>query len=417
MSLRSALFGSKLRIAVVVLVVLGVLGGGLFAAGVLGQPTVETVENRFAGVNDSTTVIETAIVVDNPNPLSANLSGLAVDYEVRMNDLEMATGSKEGVSIGRGTSRIPTRTYMRNERIPAWWVSHVRNGEHTDLTINAAVHSSTIGGTFDAPAVTRDVDTDIISQFNSTETRAVGSERSPSGDAVLYVNETSARWGSVTDAETPIEVSFTVYNPNAYPVAMSRLSFQTTMNDVAVGNGTTDREVVIPPGATETIHTTVNLDNSRLDEWWVSHLERNQVTDLRIDFSARLDLATTTVTLPLDPLTYERTIETDVFGTKPADGANSTDGTATATSDGGTATASPSPTSTLAETTDDGDLLGDDSTGSPTSTGTPPSTSTDAPTSTPTDTPASTPTDTPATTDETTTDDGGLLSLSVEIGS
>ena len=61
------------------------------------------------------------------------------------------------------------------------------------------------------------------------------------------------------------------------------------------------------------------IDNRTLDEWWVAQLERNQVTDRRIEFYARVELPTgETVRIPLDTLTDTKCIETDVFGTKPA---------------------------------------------------------------------------------------------------
>jgi hypothetical protein len=131
----------------------------------------------------------------------------------------------------------------------------------------------------------------------------------------------------------------------------------------------------------------------------VTHLERNQVTELRIDFDARLDLAETTVSVPLDPLTYTETIETDIFGTKPTDpGGDSTAGNDT---DDGSTTQTETPsedTETRTETTptDDDGILGD---GTET---------TSAPTPTETATPAETTTATTET-ETTTDDDGGLL--------
>jgi LEA14-like dessication related protein len=88
----SAFLGSKLRIAgsvgggLVVLVVLAVL------LGVIGVPGVATVENRFGTVNDSTTVIETDMVVSNPSPVGVSFSSTTVNYTVKMNDVSMATG-------------------------------------------------------------------------------------------------------------------------------------------------------------------------------------------------------------------------------------------------------------------------------------------------------------------------------------
>jgi LEA14-like dessication related protein len=350
------------------------------------QPSVTGVDNRFGPVNETTTVIESDLQIRNPNPIGATLGGLTVDYAIDLNGIRMATGTKTGLSITQGRSSVPMTTQLANERIPTWWVSHIRNGERTTLAVNADVHSSTLGTSFGAPKVTRTIETDIISAFNSTEDRPVGS--SPTGGPLLVIRETSAQWGNVSASETNIDMRFVVHNPNSYAIPVSELSYRATMNDIEMGNGTTEGQGVIPPGETRTIETTTTLNNQHIDEWWVSHLQNDQVTDLRIDFSARVELPTGTVEIPLDPLTYTRTIETDIFDNKADDGSSGESET-TATP-AGTATPTPTPTD------DDGLLDGGDGTASPTPTPEPTSTPTDGGTATPTPTP-------------TPTDDDGLL--------
>jgi LEA14-like dessication related protein len=276
---------------------------------------------------------------------------------------------------------------MQNEQIPAWWVTHIRNGESTTLTVDASIHSSLLNRTFGAPQVERSVETDVISQFNSTETRPVNAGTPVVSDPVLYIEETSAQWGTVNDSATPIAMDFTMRNPKAYPIPITEIGYTVTMNNVTVGNGTTDQTYVVPAGGERTVETETVIDNTKLDGWWVTHLERNQQTALEIDFYAKVEVGGETVRVPLDAMTYTETIETDMFGTKddsaPASGAASeTDG------DGGSTTTS-----------------------------TPTASPTGSPTATPADSPTPTP-DSEPTTEEgtstgdgaTTTDDGGLLS-------
>jgi LEA14-like dessication related protein len=296
----------------------------------------------------------------------------------------MANGTKSGVSVPQGESTVPLSTVLANERIPPWWVSHVRNGERTALTVNADVHSSLLGAAFGAPEVTRTVETDILSAFNSTASRPVGS--SPTGGPALYINETGAAWGDADSSRTEIAMRFVVYNPNTYPIPVSELGYETGMNGVEMGSGATEEAVVIPPGERREIRATTTLRNDRLDEWWVTHLENDQTTELRIDFSARIELPTGTVEIPLDPLTYTETVETDIFGTKEGDEG---DTQATGGGDGteGTATQTPTPEDDSllggAETATPGG--GDEGTATPAQTPTPTPTQTPTPTPTPTD--------------------------------
>jgi LEA14-like dessication related protein len=396
MGLKSILFGGRLRVALVALLVVAGGVGGAFAMGILGVPSVDRVDNQFAGVNETTTAIETDLVVSNPNPLSTNLSGVSVDYAVEMNGLKMANGEKDGVSIGTGSTSIPLRTTLSNERIPEWWVTHIQNGEHTTLRVDANVSFETLGRTFEAPQITRSIDTDLLSSFNSTETREVNADAPVVSDPVLYINETSAEWGETTQDRTALNLTFVVHNPKPYPVVVSELGYDITMNDVDVGEGTTNSEYVIPAKSTKTIEATTYIETNTLDEWWVTHLERNQTTDLRIDFYAKFDAAGTTFTVPLDPLTYEKTFETDIFGTKAASGGPS--------DEQNTTSEAPTTESETSESTPESETTVTTQTESSTPTPTPTST----PTPTPTPSPISEPTTPTTETGDTTTDDGLL---------
>jgi len=343
-----------------VLAAVGVLTasiGGAFALGLVGAPAVVDVENRFGNVNQDRTMILTDLVVNNPNPIGVQLGGSTVNYTVYMNDIEMAHGSKAGLQIQSGNTTLPFETAMLNDRIPPWWVSHIRNDEVTNVTIDATVKTSVLGNrSFDLNQ-REQVETDIISAFASNETRPVEGPQNPIySNPVLYVNRTDGTWGEVDRQSTPIPMEFVVYNPQTEPYTITEVGYEISMNNVSMGEGTTDQAYVIPGGSTETLRTTPTIDNRNLDEWWVSHLRNDQRTTLRIDFYAKVELPTgNQIRVPLDRLTYVQTFETDIFGTKNETG----DGAA------GTAT----PTATPTSTGEDGLVGGDGGTDSPTDDG------------------------------------------------
>jgi LEA14-like dessication related protein len=367
---RERLLGSRRRSAATALGVVVVLVVAALVVGLLGVPSVVGAENRFGPVNESTTVVETELRVDNPNPVGVSLGRTDVNYTVYMNDVAMASGQRRGVQAPRGESTLPFRTAMDNERIPAWWVSHVSadggpGRERTVVTVDAAVTSPLLGGNTVQLQQQRRVNTSIIDQFRSTEDRPIDAGVPLVSDPVLVVRETDAQWGTVTAEETPIDMQFVVYNPKQVPYVITEIGYEVTMNGVAVGSGATEGPTTIPPRSTGTVRSRTVIDNPSLDDWWVTHLENDQVTELRIDFEARLRLPNgETVRVPLDPLTYERTIETDVFdnknGTGTAGGTETPAGTTTAgttTAPGGTTTAPTGDTTTATTTTDDGELL------------------------------------------------------------
>ncbi len=372
MAIRRLVFGSMRRVGLLtVLLVAAVVGA--YSLGVVGAPAVTGVENRFGPVSENETTIYTDLVVENPNPVGVELGGTAIDYTVSMNDVTLAQGEKRGVDVRPGANRVPFTTRMDNERIPEWWVTHIRDDETTEVRVDATVHSSMLDRSFALPQE-RTIETDLIGAFRSTEDRPVNADKPFVSDPVLVVRETDARWGTVTNETTPIEMTFVVYNPKAVSYAITEIGYTVTMNNVTVGNGTTEDPAVLAAKSETTVRASTVVRNDRLDEWWVSHLQRNETTDLRIEFHATARLGGRTVRLPLDALTYTRTVETDIFGTKNAtdgpDGTGSDTRTGESTPTAATPTPSttstpsptpttaPTPTSTPVRTTDDGGLLG-----------------------------------------------------------
>jgi len=242
------LLGSKLRVAAVGLRLLVAVVGAGAATGILGAPSVAGIENHFGDVNETTTDVETDIAVHNPNPVGVQLGGTTVNYAVEMNGIEMATGTKAGVGVETGNSTVNVTSRLHNDRIPDWWVSHLQNSESTTLTVDADVHSSMVGQSFGAPSVERQIETDVSSSFDSTETQPIDANQPLVSDPVLYLNETEGEWGEVTEEETPIVMAFTLYNPKDYPISASAIGYDVTMNDLAVGG---DRPTARSPSRRE----------------------------------------------------------------------------------------------------------------------------------------------------------------------
>jgi LEA14-like dessication related protein len=331
---RGQLAAINLKIVAAVVGVLIASLVGAFALGALGAPTVADVENRFGNVTNETTTIHTDLVVHNPNPIGVQLGDTEIEYAVRMNDVPMAEGGGTGLDVATGNSTQEFTTGMQNEQIPPWWVSHVNNGERTVVSIDATVQTSVLGERQFDVTQEREVETDLIGQFNSNETRPIEAENPPptASNPLLYVNRTTAAWGNATAEETPIDLSFQVYNPQLEPYAVSEIGYEITMNGVEVGAGRSADPYVVEGGTTETLETRTLLSTQRLDDWWVTHLRNDQVTDLRIEFYALIELpAGQEIRVPMDALTYEETIETDIFGTKNQTADRGGDGMAQAT--------------------------------------------------------------------------------------
>jgi LEA14-like dessication related protein len=319
--------GSTTKVLIAaVLVVLVVLASVVeaFEFGFFGVPNVVSSESRFAGVNERTTTIRTEVVLDNPNPVGLDRDNATLTHAIRMNDVPMASGTERGVSLPPGNSTRTITTYMDNGQIPEWWVTHIRRGERTRVAIATRVYSPALDDSFAIPGG-RTIETDVLSSFDSNETQPVNADVPSRSGPVLFINRTSAEWGEVSGTETPIEATFVVYNPLPVSVPITGLGYTVRMNGIEVGNGSTESARVLDSGRVTPVSTTITIDATRLDEWWVTHLQRNQETAVSVSFQLQADFPVVgTIQLPVDVLTYTTELETDLLGTK-----NATDGQAT----------------------------------------------------------------------------------------
>jgi LEA14-like dessication related protein len=320
-----------LKYLVVALVALAALVAVGFLLGVFGIPELTSIDNEFGDVNESTTEIRTNVSVDNPNPIGLSLGGLRIDYTIGMNDVAMANGTKQGLSIGTGNSTLGFRTYLDNGKIPNWWYRHVDRGERTSVVVDADVSHSAFGST--SFQQTETIETDILSAIDSTETREINADRPLVDDPILYLNETTGSFGDdVTPQRTPIGLDFTVYNPKVYPYAITEIGYTIEMNNVTVGNGSSGGDQVLAPRETSTIEANTAIRNQRLDRWWVTHLQNDEVTDLYIDFYVVVDPelpGAEPVRIDTEAFDYRTTIETDMLGSSDS-GGNGSAGNASA---------------------------------------------------------------------------------------
>lgn len=313
---------SRILAALIGLLVLAVvLIGTATAVGVLGMPQVAAIETDLVGANRTTTVVESALTVTNPNPFPITLQRADVTYTVYMNGIPVGDGEEPSVSLPSGNSTVQVRTGLQNDRIVDWWRSHIRRGERTNLTVSATLRSARFDESLSRRVADRTVRTDIISAFETNDTIPVNASREFVSDPVLYVNETNARWGNVTRNRTVVHTKLRVYNPKSFAIPVTTVRYDVGMNGVAVANGSTENLTAIPAKSHRNVTARVVIDNSKLDEWWVTHVERNQTTTVRVDYAVGLDLsAYGGGNRTVSPEPINRTFHTDVFGDRGSSG-------------------------------------------------------------------------------------------------
>lgn len=300
------------RVLAAVFAVLVVTSTGLAAAvtsGVISveRPTVEGVESDWGEVTNDTTEIRTNVTVDNPNRVGVP-GVVGIDYDVRMNDVTVATGKNGGIGLPAGETTLGLTTRMDNDRIADWWATHVNDGERTTVSVRPTVKVGPVSRSV-APTE-RTFSTDILGRFNTEADREVTFD----GEPFLSVTRTRASWGEATPEKTPLTLSASIHNPNDDPIVLSKIGYAVAMNDVTLTENATAGSLRIGPGATEPLRIRSTLDNSKLDEWWASHVEKGETTRLDVRVFATVEDDGRTRRIPLDFLSRSVQFRTDVMG-------------------------------------------------------------------------------------------------------
>jgi LEA14-like dessication related protein len=134
------------------------------------------------------------------------------------------------------------------------------------------------------------------------------------GEDLLVVSSRSASWGEATAERTPVRFGVDLQNVHDRPVELDGTEYRIAMNDVVVGEGTTEDGIRLEPGESGTFVVAASLDSARMQEWWVSHLRRGETTTLSVEVYGVVEDDGERERLPLSAFDTELRFETDLLG-------------------------------------------------------------------------------------------------------
>ncbi|WP_255681774.1 Water stress and hypersensitive response domain-containing protein [Natrinema sp. SYSU A 869] len=252
-----------------------------------------------------------------------------------MNDVELATGSADDVSVPAGNTTTELRTDLRYQQLPAWWASHVRNGEVSKLAVETTANvdvgplSGSPSGTYTDEKAT---DLEMMIEGTLAESEGehslspIGGESDPASRTVeptVEVRDTSAEWGNVTENRTELFLTFDVYNPNAYSLPTPAFTGEMVFNNVTVAhweanevdvrNGASN--ATIPPQESREITFVAEMDNDDVATWFATHADNEEVTDaeMRAQLAMQINGETRTIPDDEDAVHCEYELRTDIF--------------------------------------------------------------------------------------------------------
>jgi len=271
----------KIWLAVMILV----LSSGCLG---IGKPEVLGYKSEWGEITQSYSEIITKIDIKNPNPFSIPLK--AIELTLYINGVELGKGRSIGdASLKPNTvTTITISTKIDNSKIPEWWVSHIKNGEVSELLLKGNLVFKILVAEFRFPFEERDeIRTNILKGFEINRDVSFG--------PVSARVKIDPRWGEVTRDYTKILLDATIDSDVRF--YLKGIKYEVLMNGIKIGEGYYDKEVKIGKSTKFTLE--LYLNNDKLDDWWVSHLKNGEKSEVEIVVSGIFDVAGKTLEVDL----------------------------------------------------------------------------------------------------------------------
>jgi len=243
-------------------------------SGCLKEPEVKSIENHWGKITSEETEIISDITINNPNSVSIPLSDVEID--LYMNGVHMGRGKAVGdTTISSGEDTLTISTVIENERLKDWWVTHIHNGEKTQMKIKYNLVFSILGFDLRLPFETSDYfETEIISQLSSVDFKG--------GAKAVEIKKMDFRW-DVSNEITSIIVSMDLKNNIPAEIPLKFVKYRMKMNGIEMSEGEVSGNTSIPPLGQKNLKLDIAIENSKIPGWWVTHIKNNEKTTVLID--------------------------------------------------------------------------------------------------------------------------------------
>ena len=131
------------------------------------------------------------------------------------------------------------------------------------------------------------------------------------GPVELTLKSLTSSWGKITPEEIEINHKAVIYNPNPYPIPITKLEYEIYMNNIRMGGGTTYNPVILGAEKDTVILFTTVLDDSLLDEWWISHIKNGEKTRITIEIYSVIEIHNVTYKIKIYEI--EQNITTNIL--------------------------------------------------------------------------------------------------------
>ncbi len=235
------------------------------------QPEIKGIKANWGEVNNQYSELVVNVNINNPLPF---LPLKDVESYIYINGIQIASGNAKEIE----KDKVVLSIKIQNDKIKDMWVSHLQHGEKSEMLIKIVPVINLLIMDYRYPIeVKKEFVTHIfgVSLPNQGITIA--------GKKVFSLENIKLDLGKVNNLKTELIVNGRVVNNAPVNIDVKRIEYQIAMNGIVVGKGTQRLDINLKSGTQENIKIPLFIDNTKLPEWWVTHIKNGEHSTVKID--------------------------------------------------------------------------------------------------------------------------------------
>jgi len=203
------------------------------------------------------TEITTEMLVNNSN---LYLLPLRISCEVTLNEVKILSIAEKELDIRKygNASLVSFKAEIKNENIIRWWISHINQGEQTDIKIKGKLFIPLDKVDIVFPFVyEKNFETDILQGLNKKDVVIIR----PCNFKIQQFNVGILPGQPITDIEYILQ-----------------------FNRIQMAKGEVGLPLLILPGQKRSLNFILKIPNENIIRWWVSHIQNGERTEYSLKY-------------------------------------------------------------------------------------------------------------------------------------
>lgn len=259
------------------------------------KPEIRGITLEWGEVTPTSTEVLATINVYNPNQISLPVKKVACD--ITMSGIRIAGAETANLKIEKN-AEFPVKISAKidNTKIPEFWVEHLRHGEKSEAIIDLSITFDLGGMDFTFPvSLKQPIETNLLSMLNKVGPVLIEKKvKLPLvGETTIFkisLESLSGKWGTITRESIQVNLVATILNENPYPLPVPKIGYVVDMNGIALASGETETDYLFAPNSKNNISTTLSLDTTLMDKWFVTHIRQNERSIFNVQVSLIFEL-------------------------------------------------------------------------------------------------------------------------------